>query len=1031
MIAALGLEIAAIRTRGGGQQLALRGGEQVGRTGDAWLYRFAAADDLQLRDETPVRVAVDQLDVNGVLVSFRDGVLVVALEKDIGPRIAAARVIANDVFLVERLKERLAKVENGEVPFHRPAAERALGLAAPRTAEGDPHAAVLADGRANADQVQAVRRSLGSDTTFVWGPPGTGKTSTLARIVEAHFRAGRSVLLVSNTNIAVDTALERVAERLQGEPDFHHGLVIRHGPVVKAELRQRFGAQVILERVVARLSEALAAEKQSFQREASLLEVEEGSLLAALEVFEQLAEASATLAACGKARDLAMADVTARERLAEQLRAEAAGHRADLGRARGMGPIRRFFSGLHPARLERKAAAAERAERAAADAARSRAAELPKHEAKLTHLRARRDQLAAKARSCPSTSEIDGRLAALRAHLGGLRERTMAIDRELGEIEPRLLARCRVLATTAYRAYLRKDAARLFDAAVIDEASMLMPPLVYHAAGLATRSVTVAGDFRQLPPIVTSDEPLAAEWLRQDVFELAGIPGRLARQESLPHLVALRTQYRMREPICEVVSALFYADHPLRSDPSIERDTRGFPLSDAPLLYVDTSAFHPWTALRIGTYSRYNPFHALLVRNIVLHLAETGFLPAAGEANAAVGVVTPYAAQARLIQALLDDRLGDRAAGIAATVHRFQGNEKRVMILDLTDSLGARLGRFMQATRPEEDGARLLNVAASRARHHLVLVGNFDYLRRSAPRDGFTRRLVDHFEEHGTPLGLDALLPLADREWVDGLHRMLPARFTLPDGVAGAFTEGTFYPAFLDDLARVRESAVIFSPYATRRGTSRWADVLRAALARGVRVRLLTRPPSESAGSGADELAELLRALRELGVTVDLRARMHEKIAILDGRVLWHGSLNILSHRDTHESMLRLDSPAACAQLAQFVTTPANRRAAAPLLDAQENPPCPQCAGPTVWNSGPDGVHFECESASCGRVDARRRVRTQQPGGARRAGSPGGPAGRPCPRPGCDGRLVERHGPYGRFLGCTRFPDCRHIEKPN
>jgi hypothetical protein len=39
---------------------------------------------------------------------------------------------------------------------------------------------------------------------------------------------------------------------------------------------------------------------------------------------------------------------------------------------------------------------------------------------------------------------------------------------------------------------------------VIDEASMLVPPLVYYTAGLATQSVTVAGDFRQLPPIVMS-----------------------------------------------------------------------------------------------------------------------------------------------------------------------------------------------------------------------------------------------------------------------------------------------------------------------------------------------------------------------------------------------------------------------------------------------------------------------------------------------------------------------------------------------
>lgn len=1043
MIGALGLEVAAIRKKGGGQQVELRGGEWVGPAGGSWLYRFVVTEDLKLRDDTPVRVTAGREDVTGVLVSFRDGVLLVALEKNLGPKIAAARLVANDAFLIERLKERLEKVQNGEAQFCRPSAERVLGLAPRITADVEPHPSVLQDGSANADQALAVRRSLGSDTTFVWGPPGTGKTTTLARIVEAHYRTGRSVLLVSNTNIAVDTALERVAERLKGEPDFHQGLAIRQGPVVKEELRQRFGPQVILEEIVARLGESLHLERDELGREAAPLESEEHTLLAALSSLERLTEARGTLSGREIARDAARADAAAREQEADRHRTSAARFRAELERARGMGTVRRFFAGLNPEKLERDAASAERAGQAAADAARALAADLPKYEAELARLRAEIEHLAVETRPYPPVAEIQGKLAALRTRLRQIRERVMAIDRELAELEQQVLARCRILATTVYRTYIGKSASRQFDAVVIDEASMLMPPLVYYAAGLATQSATVAGDFRQLPPIVMSDEPLAAEWLKQDVFEKAGIPRSLERREPTPHLVSLSTQYRMREPICALINELFYADRPLRSDACVSSGMAGFPLSTAPLLYVDTTPFHPWTALRVGTYSRYNLFHALLVRNIVLHLAETGFLPPAGEPNDAVGAVAPYASQARLIQALLDDRLGPRAAGIAATVHRFQGNEKRAMILDLTDSLGARLGRFLQATRMEEDGARLLNVAVSRARHHVVLIGNFEYLRAKAPSGGFVRRIVDHFEEHGEVLDLNTLLPLAERDWVDGLHRVLPATFVLPDGAAGAFTEGTFYPAFLKDLGRARESIVIFSPFATGPGTARWVDPLRAALSRGVRVRLLTRPPEEFGGGGTDEVAELVHSLRDLGVAVDLRARMHEKIAILDGRILWHGSLNVLSHRDTHESMLRIESPAACSQLARFVCTPAGRRDSAPSLDAPENPNCPTCGGPTVWNNGRYGIYFPCVDPCCdGKVDPRRRGRGSQGGNRvrgrttnrgrqRSEGDSSTITGRPCPQPGCRGQLAERNGRFGRFLGCTQYPACRYTRNVN
>jgi ssDNA-binding Zn-finger/Zn-ribbon topoisomerase 1 len=704
-----------------------------------------------------------------------------------------------------------------------------------------------------------------------------------------------------------------------------------------------------------------------------------------------------------------------------------------------MGSIRRFFSGLRPEKLEREAVVADRAKQSAIDAARTLAADLSRIDAEIRSIQGDIDRLTTETHMYPPPSEIQTRHAAVRKVLAQTRERIGVIDQELAELEQQVLARCRILATTVYRTYLGKSASRQFDVVVIDEASMLMLPLVYYAAGLATDAVTVAGDFRQLPPIVMSDEPLAAEWLKCDVFEKAGIPRRVKRREPTPHLVTLGVQYRMREPICAVINKLFYSDHPLRSDPSVNHHVGPrFPLASAPLLYVDTSPLHPWVALRIGTYSRYNVLHALLVRNIVLYLAETGFLPSADEPNDAIGAVAPYASQARLIQALLDDRLGSRAAGIAATVHRFQGNEKHAMVLDLTDSLGAPLGRFLKAKDIEEDGARLLNVAASRAKHHVVLLGNFEYLRAKAPYNGIVRRLVDHFKESGQALNLNNLLPLAERDWVDGLHRVMPTTFDLPEGAAGAFTEGTFYPAFRTDLARVSRSIVILSPFATGPGTSRWVDLLRAALARGVRVRILTRPPAEFGGGDTDEVTELVQGLRKLGVVVDLRARMHEKIAVLDSRILWHGSLNILSHRDTHESMLRIDSAAACELLARFISTPMGRREEESRFDAPENPGCPLCGRPTVWNDGRFGVWFECENSACdGKVDARRgfqckpkRADAPQDGKPRSKRTDGAKpqAGHPCPQPGCGGQLRLRNGRFGQFLGCSRYPHCRYTD---
>lgn len=971
MIDALGLEIAALRKKGGGSRVEIRGGEEIGKTEGSWLYKFFVGDDLALRDDSPIRVSVGQEEVSGVIVSFRDGVLVIAIEKYLGPKIAFARLSSDESFLIEALRDRLSKVQAGDPQFNRQSAGRVLGLVPIRSSSTEPDATVFGGLRAlNAEQQSAVRLSLGSDATFVWGPPGTGKTTTLARIVEAHYRAGRSVLVVSNTNIAVDTALERVCERLQGDTDFHQGLVIRQGPIVKEELRQRFGEQVSLEQIVARLGAHLRIERQQLNENSQALAEEERALVDSYGRVNALASRKEDASRMSAALAAERLKLEVREHEAADLVARGASLRTDLARARTMGTLRRVFSGLDPKKIALAIGESDRQANATGDAARALRQSVAAQEAALEKAKREVADLLVSTKGLPSAKSLQRSLEALRARIGEIRLRLAAIESELAALESSVVARCRILATTVYRTYLGKTSLRPFDVVVVDEASMLMPPLVYYVGGLASLSATIAGDFRQLPPIVSSDGVLAEEWLKKDVFELSGIPGSLSRKDPVPQLAALSTQYRMREEICDVLNRHFYRDHPLCTDPSANSYSGAFPLWDSALLYVDTTELKPWSAFKVGTYSRYNLLHGLLVRNLVAHLADVGYLPTIGATNDALGTVTPYASQSRLIQALLEDRLGIRAAGIAATVHRFQGNEKATMILDLTDSAGVPVSRFLKASRIEEDGARLLNVGLSRARSHVVLLANFGHLRSKLNSGTVVRDLLDHFQAHGSPLELREILPLAAQDWVDGLRHVFPAGFEFAEDASGAFTEGTFYPAFALDVARATDSIVVLSPFATPAGTSRWVDLLRTAKFKGVRVRVITRPPEEPGGGTANEVSEIIRGLRDLGVTVDLRGRMHEKIAIVDGKILWHGSLNILSHRDTHESMLRIASPAACAALGRFLSSTGKDGALS--LEAAENPPCPACGKETVWQSGRFGIYFECIDGGCGhKVNAR------------------------------------------------------------
>lgn len=77
---------------------------------------------------------------------------------------------------------------------------------------------------------------------------------------------------------------------------------------------------------------------------------------------------------------------------------------------------------------------------------------------------------------------------------------------------------------------------------------------------------------------------------------------------------------------------------------------------------------------------------------------------------------------------------------------------------------------------------------------------------------------------------------------------------------------------------------------------------------RGVKVYVLTRDPREHSESLEYQSEAEIQRFEELGVQVLLcTGNHHRKMAILDRKVLWEGSLNILSQTKSREIMRRID----------------------------------------------------------------------------------------------------------------------------
>ncbi|MCB0285890.1 MAG: AAA family ATPase [Calditrichaeota bacterium] len=140
----------------------------------------------------------------------------------------------------------------------------------------------------NAGQKRAVQKMLDApDVALVQGPPGTGKTTVIGEAIYQLARQGKTVLLASQANLAVDNALEKLAS----VPDIR---AIRLGRRHKLSAEgERFAEDRVLEKFYQSLADA--AETQ-FLKPWQIQDAQLNALRDALDWFEirenQLAEAA-------------------------------------------------------------------------------------------------------------------------------------------------------------------------------------------------------------------------------------------------------------------------------------------------------------------------------------------------------------------------------------------------------------------------------------------------------------------------------------------------------------------------------------------------------------------------------------------------------------------------------------------------------------------------------------------------------------------------------------------------------------------
>jgi very-short-patch-repair endonuclease len=610
----------------------------------------------------------------------------------------------------------------------------------------------------NAEQRQAVRQGLSNPLTVITGPPGTGKSQVVTSLVVNAARQGRTVLFASKNHKAVDLVESRVnalgprpvllrlradASRLVG----HLDSVLR-GSARSDDHRLQRGYEATQDQLLHRI-EALEAEVEAgvalrndvdrLEQQVEPLRQQFGEALLhrvrTLDPFELKQAVGGFQAAFDKATPVGRPFWV---RLVWPLVRRGRLQRLEGARARLLAMLDSIggqpVDGLPSRALQVLKAAEYFVQLTALTEARplgaigaewaKRTDELVANSCLLwaTWLRLQSSRLTPEHRKLLGDFSAIVQIIASGDRTGPARREALRQYSDLfHQITPVL--GCWAVTSLSVRGRV-PFAPGLFDLLVIDEASQCdiasALPLLYRA-----RRAVVIGDPMQLQhisnlPARQDQELLDKHGLMADhlgwaysarsLFDLAN---SVCRREDV---VTLREHYRSHADIIEFSNGAFYGGQ-LRIATHHERLRR--PCHDEPAVrWVDVRG----QTVRPASGGAINEMEARAAVEQVVRLVAQGY-------GGSIGVVSPFRAQANRIRALIQEHPGARAGVevLSDTIHRFQGDERDVMIFSSAVSSGMSEAALAFLRRHPN----LFNVAISRARAALVVVGD-----REAARNG-------------------------------------------------------------------------------------------------------------------------------------------------------------------------------------------------------------------------------------------------------------------------------------------------------
>jgi len=663
-------------------------------------------------EDTPIDIQINSELYKGEVITIEETKIILYIENYFSETINEAVITIDKCFLYELLKDRLRSLSNSNKILEKYKLANLIFVGKGKNLpseikEDEIKEDFINQNEFNSSQQKAIEASQQLPLTLIWGPPGTGKTKTLAGVVKSFLNKNKKVLVTAHSNVAVDEATIKIAELLRETNYYQNGEILRIGNYQKIQLTTDYPLTLpseVLKKKAGPLLEKREILLQKYQR----LKEYKHFVLEKERVIEK-----------SKTKRTIKKELEEKKRFLKELKLKRKKEKLLQELTKILGDKEEAFKRI-----------------------KARENVLPKEIEELEKKYKELELFELNFR------KFDGVKLSFEEILKWERKVADAlelIEKKVQFVKKNILTNAKVICTTLTKTFSDKNFTEgplnHFNVLVIDEASMAPLPYIFWTLTRCENILVLIGDFLQLQPICSNEDgELSRKWLSKSIYNHLELDD-VSKVKQDGKVFLLDTQYRMHPRISEISNNIFYERRLKNADEVMSFSPLNIPpFGESPLILIDTSRYSRCEKVRGG--SRINKFHAQKIIDI---LKDISMYQLERRLDLKIGVITPYVPQASLIRKKYKEQKLKLKNITISTVHRFQGGESDIVIFDTVEAPGLKTSYSMLNNENKE----IINVAITRAKYKMFLITNKDFIEKQFPENSLFRKLIYYFEKNG------------------------------------------------------------------------------------------------------------------------------------------------------------------------------------------------------------------------------------------------------------------------------------------